>query len=200
MTLEAALALIAELQAQNAAPQGRVAALEAQLAEAGKSSPPAWAKANRAKREGRAGKRRPRAAQENHGRRRSTPTHVVRHAYEHCPDCGYPLRGRAVQRRREVLELPPTPVVVVEHQIHKRYCPVCAASQTPRVSFAGIVLGQGRVGVRLASLIGTLRTTHRLPLAQIQALLEQVCGLRLSVGGLQAIVARLRRQLEPLRA
>jgi hypothetical protein len=61
-----------------------------------------------------------------------------------------------------VLELPATPVAVVEHRILKRYCSVCAAYQTPRVSFAGVVLGQGRIGVRLASLIGALRTSYRL--------------------------------------
>jgi transposase len=125
---------------------------------------------------------------------------MVQHAYARCPDCGYPLRGRAVQRRREVLEIPAAPVAVVEHQILKRYCPVCATYKTPHVSFAGLVLGQGRIGVRLASLIGALRTTYRLPLAQIQALLAQVFGLQLSAGGLQAILARLRRHLGPLHA
>jgi hypothetical protein len=104
----------------------------------------------------------------------------VRHAYERCPECDYALRGGAVQRRRDVLELPATPVAVVEHQLLKRYCPVCAAYQTPRVSFAGVVLGQGRIGVRLASLIGALRTSYRLPLTQIRSLLAQVYGLRLS--------------------
>jgi transposase len=104
-----------------------------------------------------------------------------------------------VGRRREVLELPTVAVTVTEHQILKRYCPVCAAYKTPRVSFAGVVLGQGRIGVRLASLIGALRTSYRLPLAQIQALLAEVYGLHLSRGGLQDILARLRRQLAPVR-
>jgi transposase len=124
----------------------------------------------------------------------------VQHAYEQCPDCGYALRGQAVQRRREVLELPATAVQVVEHQFLKRYCPVCAAYKTPQAEFAGVVLGQGRIGVRLASLIGTLRASYRLPLAQIQALLAAVYGLHLSLGGLQDILARLRRQVAPVRA
>jgi transposase len=208
MTLEAALALIAELQAQNAqlqaqqrAVQARVAALEQRIAEleAEKRPPPPWAKANRVKRERAAGERRRRAPEHNRARTRGTPTQYVQHGYDRCPDCGYPLRGTAVQRRREVLELPATPVAVVEHQLLKRYCPVCAAYKTPRACFAGLVLGQGRIGVRLASLIGALRTTYRLPLAQIQALLAQVHGLHLSVGGLQDILARLRQRLAPLR-
>jgi len=63
-----------------------------------------------------------------------------------------------------------------------------------------VVLGQGRIGVRLASLIGVLRTSYRLPLAQIQALLGAVYGLHLSLGGVQDILARLRRQLAPVHA
>jgi transposase len=209
MTLEAALALIAELQAQQALLRAentllreQVTALEQRISEleAGRRPPP-WAKANRQVREqGAAAPRRQRRAEQNHGRPRGEPTASVRHAYARCPDCGYPLRGQAVRRRREVLELPDVAVAVVEHQILTRYCPVCAAYKTPRVDFAGVVLGQGRIGVRLASLIGVLRTSYRLPLAQIQALLGALYGLQLSRGGLQDILARLRRQLAPVRA
>lgn len=217
MTREAALSLIAELQrqnaalgaenealrAQNGALQASVVALEQRIAEleAEKRPPPPWAKANRGKREKAAGeKRRQRAPEQNRGRPRSTPTEYVQHAYAHCPDCGYRLRGHAVARRREVLEIPAAPVSVVAHQILKRYCPACRAYKTPRVSFAGLVLGQSRIGVRLASLIGTLRTSYRLPLAQIRSLLAQVYGLRLSLGGLQDILARLRQRLAPVAA
>jgi transposase len=99
-----------------------------------------------------------------------------------------------------VLEIPAAPVEVVEHQILKRYCPVCQAYQTPRVSFAGVVVGQGRIGVRLASLIGCLRAVYRLPLAQIQALLAHLYGLALSEGGIQRSLARLTAALAPVQA
>src|SRR6185312_7431602 len=181
----------------------RGAVLEQRLAdlEAGTRPPaPPWAKANRKPREPAARPRRRRAADQNQGRPRGEPTAFVQHAYEACPECGYALRGQAVRRRREVLEIPETAVRVTEHAILMRYCPVCAAYRTPRVSFAGVVLGQGRIGVRLASLIGVLRTTYRLPLAQIQSLLEAVYGPHLSRGGLQDILARLRRQLAPAQA
>jgi len=216
MTHEEALALIEELRrhnalleaqnddlrAQNTVLAVRVRELEQRVRdlEAVKTPPPPWAKGNRPKPETPASMtRKKRTSEHDHGRRRSTPTRIVQHAYERCPDCAYALRGTSVARRREVIELPLTPVEVVEHQILKRYCPVCAAWKTPRVAFAGIVVGQGRMGVRLASLIGTLRTTYRLPLAAIQHLLAQVYGLQLSVGGIQDLLARLREQLAPTR-
>ena len=215
MSLEDALGLIGELREQNAALQAQVAdqqrqnerlverigELERKIAEleALTTPPPSWAKANRPKPEKSAGTiRKKRGAAHNHGRRRSTPTQIVPHAYDRCPDCAYALAGSAVARRREVIEIPPLPVEVVEHHILKRYCPVCRAWKTPRVSFAGLTLGQGRLGVRLASLIGTLRATYRLPLALIQRLLAQVYALHLSVGGIQDLLARLRRELGPL--
>jgi hypothetical protein len=218
MTLDAALALVAQLEAQNAALraqldalggqnralQARVAALERQVGElaARKTPPPAWAKPNKrrqGKRE-RGEPRGPRASEYNHARRRGEPTRTVQHAHERCPDCGYRLRGGAVARRREVLEVPAAPVEVVEHQILKRYCPVCRAYKIPRVCFAGVVVGQGRIGVRLASLVGCLRAVCRLPLAQIRALLAHLYGLALSEGGIQGILARLARALAPVRA
>ena len=216
MSLEDALGLIGELREQNAALQAqvteqqrqnallveRIGELEQKVAEleALKTPPPPWAKANRAKPEKSPGTtRKKRAPAHNHGRRRSTPTRIAQHAYERCPDCAYALAGSAVARRREVIEIPALPVEVVEHRILKRYCPVCQAWKTPQVSFAGVTLGQSRLGVRLASLIGTLRATYRLPLALIQRLLAQVYQLRLSVGGIQDLLARLRRELGPTR-
>lgn len=216
MSIDDALVLIAALQTQNALLQEHVAAARAQLQtqaehsvalekriaelEALKTPPPPWAKANRRKPEKADGQmRKPRSADENHGRRRSTPTRIVQHAFDRCPDCNYILRGATVARRREVIELPAAPVEVIEHQILKRFCPHCAEYKTPHVSFEGDVLGQSRTGVRLASFIGTLRARYRLPLHLIGDLLEQVYGLHLSTGGIQDILARLCATLEPLR-
>jgi hypothetical protein len=74
----------------------------------------------------------------------------VRHALGTCPDCGDALRGGQVVQRRQVVDLPaPAPVAVTEHQVVARWCPACARWQRPRRVAAGLVLGQGRLGVRL---------------------------------------------------
>src|SRR5579863_6321773 len=102
--------------------------------------------------------RRRRAPEHNAGRKRAAPTRIVYHALERCPDCGYLLRGQSLARTRQVIEVPePAPVVITEHRLLKRHCPVCDHWWTPHVDFAGQVLGQGRVGVRLISLIAYLR-------------------------------------------
>src|SRR5947209_150329 len=57
--------------------------------------------------------RKPRA--QGAARRRSPPTQRVIHALNQCPHCGSGLVGGTVQRTREVLEIPPVRVQVVEH-------------------------------------------------------------------------------------
>lgn len=165
-----------------------------------KTPPPSWVRPNRPKKTEMAGARKKRAGEHNAGRRRGTPTRTVRHAFDACPDCGYALAGEAVKRTREVIEIPAVSAEIIEHQFIKRHCPVCKAWKTPSATaLDGQVVGQGRIGVGLASLIGTLRTTHRLPVDHIRQMLEQVFGVEISVGGLQGCLASLAAALRPVR-
>jgi hypothetical protein len=187
-TREELLAVIAAQQATIAALQERVAALEKRLGAGGGKAMPGTkpASATRSKASGRPRKRRP------HGfaRRRSRPTRRVVHAAAQCPGCGTRLRGGWVHRQREVLELPVAPAQVVAHVIVARQCPVCQTRVLPADPLAGVVAGQQRLGVRLVSLIATLREEARLPVGVIQWYLRTVHQLTLSQG---AIVAACRR-------
>jgi transposase len=169
--------------------QEALAQMEVRLREV-EQRPPPWAKAKtpaRAPKE-----RRKRAPEQNAGRRREPPTDFVEHAYARCPACAYQLRGQSVAWRRQVIEVPePAPIAVIEHRGLKRYCPVCQKWQTPRVDLAGVVLGQSRLGVRLVSLLGWLRARLRLPLSQIQEVLQTLWGLHLSEGGIVDSLHRL---------
>jgi|SRR5919204_1194760 hypothetical protein len=142
--------------------------------------------------------RKRRARRHNAGRRREEPTRVVLHALEHCPDCGYLLRGRSVARTRQIVDLPePAAPVVTEHRFLKRHCPACGRWHTPRPDWGGQALGQGRFGPRLVSLVAYLRSRARLPLAVIQEVLRSLYGLRLSVGALVSLLGRLQREAQP---
>jgi hypothetical protein len=119
-----------------------------------------------------------------YGRRRERPTDVVLHALDACPDCGVPLQGGTPTRRRQVLEVAPSPADVVEHVYVERTCPRCHRRWTPRVDLAGVVAGQQRLGVGLVSLLATLREGGRWPVRTIQWYLQQVHRLELSVGAI----------------
>jgi transposase len=60
------------------------------------------------------------------------------------------------------------------------------------------VLGQGRIGVRLASLIATLRTVMRLPIRQIVTYLETVHRVKVSPGEIVELLHRIASHVQPL--
>jgi hypothetical protein len=212
--VEALLVENARLGAEVRRLQGEVASLEAQLQgalqriealEKGKNEPPSFVKPNRSAASEAKGPRKKRSAEHNRSRKRSAPTRVEQHALERCPECQYRLRGKCIDYTREVIELPaPAPVEVVEHQVIKRWCPACGKWCRPQLDLTGVVLGQGRMGVRVASLVSYLRTTLRLPVRAIQAYLATMHNLELSVGEVveltHAVQTALQAQVEGLQA
>jgi len=192
---------VTALRAENAALRAENVALREQLAGlserverlARKKAPlPAFVRPNTNNEGPEKKARMTRAAEHDAGRRRQEPTQIVVHAVDACPDCGYRLRGESVRRTRQVIDLPePVPVEVTEHQFITRHCPACDRWHTPSWEARGQALGQGRIGVRLVSLMGYLRTTLRLPLRQIQDLLATLHQVHLSRGAIADILTRL---------
>src|SRR6266566_58356 len=57
----------------------------------------------------------------------SEPDQVIVHPVETCASCQHDLRQEPplYLERRQVLDIPPKRVVVVEHQAEQKYCPQC---------------------------------------------------------------------------
>ncbi|MEM4723930.1 MAG: IS66 family transposase [Candidatus Hadarchaeum sp.] len=195
------------LRTENEVLRTQVGILEEELKEAqeriaelerGKKGPPLWVKANKRRDRGPRAARRKRAAEKNHGRKRETPTKVVVHALEHCPTCGGQLSGQSLAWRRQVIDLPPPQAAeVTEHRVLKRWCPQCKRWHMPRLDLRGQVLGQGRLGVHLVSVIAYLRTRLRLPYRLIQEYLRTMHRVELSVGELVEVLARMQQAVAP---
>jgi transposase len=169
--------------------QQRVAALEAKLEDkSSPGAPPPFVRANvKRKQEKQERKKRTQAFV----RPREAPTQVCLHAASQCPDCGRALSGGSEHRRRQVIEIPQTPVQVTDHVVLARWCGVCQKRVLPKLDLSSEVVGQHRVGVRLMSLIGWLHTVGRLPLRTVQSLLLAVYGLHLGRGELSEILHTL---------
>lgn len=186
----------AQLRAENAQLRAENAKLRAQLekVQGEKAAPPPFVKANRLKKEKEPRKKR--EAKHNQARKLETPTRVEKHTLTTCPDCNEALQGGSLHYRRQVIEIPePQPVEIVEHQVEKRWCSRCRRWHWPVMAWQGVVIGQGRIGVRLAGLVGYLRAVLRVTIRIIQQYLETVHQVKLSVGEISALCRRVTEEL-----
>lgn len=164
--------------------------------------PPEFVKANVKKQPAEEKKpRKKRDSKHNRGRMRAVPTQIVEHRLRTCPQCQCRLGGISLAREREVIELPnPQPVEVIHHRIYKGWCANCQQWHEAPVDLHEEVLGQGRIGVRLTSLIALLRTVMRLPVRQIRDLLRILYGCEISVGEIVELLHRVGKHAEPVLA
>jgi len=164
--------------------------------------PPEFVKENVKKRAAEEKKpRKKRDGKHNRGRVHGVPTQIVEHRLVNCPDCHLRLGGISLARVREVIELPqPRPVEVIHHRIFKGWCAQCQRWHEAPLDLHEQVLGQGRIGVRLSSLIALLRTVMRLPVRQIRALLLILYGCQISTGEIVELLHRLVSHAKPVLA
>lgn len=165
-----------------------------------KTPPPAFAKANVKKPvEEEKKPRKKRDPKHNHGRARGIPTQIVEHRLMNCPDCHLRLGGISLARVREVIEIPPPPPVeVIHHRIYQGWCEQCQQWREAPVELQEPVLGKGRLGVRLISLMATLRSVMRLPIRQIRDLLRTLHGVQISTGEIVEVLHRVVAHAQPV--
>lgn len=188
-------AVIAQQQTVISQLQQRVTALEEQLRKKGGGTGMPGTKPASTRPQERKEARNPR--NEGFARQRMRPTEQVDHALAVCPDCGVALQGGWVQRTREVLDLPPASLRVIEHRFLARSCPQCRKRWVARPDFGGVVAGKQRLGTEVVSLITTLRQVGRLPIGTIQWLLATVYQLHLSSGGIVAVLHGVAQRAKP---
>lgn len=162
--------------------------------------PPEFVKENVKKRSAEEKKpRKKREAKHNRGRVRGIPTQIVEHRIVTCPQCHVRLGGISLARVREVIELPePQPVEVIHHRIFQGWCVQCQSWHEAPVDLREETLGQGRVGVRLTSLIALLRTVLRLPVRHIRTLLLILSQCEISTGEIVELLHRLVNHAKPV--
>lgn len=130
-------------------------------------------------------------------RKRDVPTEEVRHCVEHCPDCGRKLNGGWEHSRRQVIEIPDTPVRIIEHVLIARTCGVCGKVHIPKLTISDGVIGKQRVGPRLMSLISTLSIAKRMPQRMIGKLLEGLFDVHISIGEINEVLHRVSEWAKP---
>jgi transposase len=179
--------------------QERIAQLEAEIqtlkngGKGSKPAPPDWVKPNTPT-PGSPQKKPRKKRAHNVSWVRRPPTQEVEHACAMCPDCGRALSGGWEYSRRQIVEVAPITLEVIDHVVIARHCGVCGKACVPRVDVSGQVVGASHFGVRLVSLVAYLRTVGRLPVASIQKLLFVLLGLSVSRGQICAWLHRVAKQ------
>ena len=127
-----------------------------------------------------------------------TPEQVIVHAVDHCQHCQHDLRAVASLQveRRQVIDLPAKRVLVIEHQAQQKCCPACheiSLAAFPQDVRAPVPYGAaiGAVGVYLVQ-------QQLVPYERACEVIEDLLGASMSVGTLQALIARCAAQLAPV--
>ncbi len=204
-------ALVAQVEALQSQVEGLQVQVRAQAEEiarlrkgGGGKDVPAWVKPNRPAREKK--DRKPRG--QAFVRRRESPDEIRVHACECCPKCGRTLTGGWEHRRRQVIEILPPRVRVIEHVLIARRCGVCQKRHLPTLAPGVLgVQGKRRFGVSVQALVAVLHGRYRIPMKEIRRLLWELCELRISDGEMVALLdgvvaageAELTRLLEAVR-
>lgn len=113
--------------------------------------------------------------------------HVVPHVPMNCKRCEQSLRAEDVVGkpfRHQVIELPEAPAQVYEHQLFKARCPSCRASTRAQLPTH---VPQGNFGPRLQSFVALMTGRYRLSRREVQAVMQDVHGVSLSLGSVAAI-------------
>lgn len=199
-TIDDLIGMVFDLQERVRALEREVTVLEKENAElrsklggdGGKKGvkPPEWVKASTPEQ--------PKKGRKKRGkvffRLRQAPTRIVEHAHDTCPDCGRALSGGTVHHSRQVIDIPPVTVEVVEHRYISRHCGVCRKNYVPKVDLSGEVIGTHRIGIRLMSLVSYFAIAARMPKRVICKVLKSLYDVDIGYGEIDKILSSVARR------
>ena len=126
------------------------------------------------------------------------PDLVIVHPVDHCQHCQRDLRKVESLRveRRQVIDLPPKRVLVIEHQAHQKCCPGC--QQISLAAFPDDVRAPVQYGAAIGAVGVYLVQQQLVPYERACEVIEDLLGPSMCVGTLQGLVERCAKQLEPV--
>ena len=137
-------------------------------------------------------KRKPGGKQGHEGHGRAKPDHMdhrEQHRESHCPDCGGPLTPCHISRQRYIEDIPQgVHVEVVEHTIHRDWCPRCRKMVEPKVPDA---LPNSTVGNRLLAMSAWLHYALGTTISRILSVFNFHLPFPVTSGGLVQMWHRL---------
>jgi transposase len=131
----------------------------------------------------------------HHLQRVKEPDAVIIHEVSSCGHCGKPLdeQGATHPESRQVFDVPPQRLWVVEHQAEEKRCPQC--DKLTRAAFPPAVCAPAQYGPGLAGLAVYLVEGQFVPYARAGQLLQEWFGVQMSAGSLASFVKQCHAKL-----
>jgi transposase len=128
----------------------------------------------------------------------SEPDQILVHAVATCACCQHDLSQEPTLQieRRQVLDIPPKRVIVIEHQAQQKCCPHC--QHITRAAFPEGISAPVQYGPAFGALGVYLVQQQLLPYERACETIQDLLGPAMTVGTLQALVQRCAQQLLPM--
>jgi transposase len=128
----------------------------------------------------------------------STPDQIIVHPVETCMQCQADLRAVAALQveSRQVLDLPPKRLLVIEHQTQQKVCPYCAS--VTKAPFPEGITAPIQYGPALGAVGVYLTQQQFLPYERACETIQDLLGPAMTVGTLKALIERCATHLQPI--
>src|SRR5713226_2509089 len=128
----------------------------------------------------------------------SSPDQIIIHAVETCCTCQHDLcqEPALLIERRQVLDIPPKCLLVIEHQGQQKVCPNCQAIN--KATFPEGVAAPVQYGPAFGALGVYLTQQQFLPYERACETIQDLIGPAMTVGTLKALVERCAVNLKPI--
>jgi len=128
----------------------------------------------------------------------STPDQIIVHALKQCTFCQHDLQTKPVLQieRRQVWDLPPKRLVVLEHQGEQKYCPHC--QQISKAPFPQQIAAPVQYGPAFGAVAVYLVQQQLLPYERACETIEDLIGPSMTVGTLKSLIQGCAEHLEPV--
>lgn len=126
------------------------------------------------------------------------PDKVIVHRAERCEECSGSLKGVAVTgvERRQVFDLPPVSLEVVEHRAEQKECPTCGCMNT--ATFPDGVNAPVQYGPTVRSIAVYLQQYQFLPYERTSELMQDLFGVSIGTGTLAKVMLDCAERIEPV--
>jgi len=128
----------------------------------------------------------------------ANPDQIITHAVSTCSACQGDLRNTTAHsvERRQVFDIPPKRVVVIEHQAEQKVCPDCQA--VTRAPFPEGVSAPVQYSPAFGAIAVYLTQQQFLPYERASETIQDLIGPAMTVGTIKNMVQRCAENLEPI--